>query len=270
MDKKFTVEKNIINFNRAIRISYAGKYEVNGKEIKIEKEPEVMVFRYEDLDNIYESGKDNIFTSVVKNDSFGYVIDHISEFDSKPLVLNFANPFKPGGGVKCGAWTQEEDLCRRSNLYMALESDEADEYYSQNIMLHNLTNDISFLSGILITDVTIFADSNNELLENPIVVDILTVAAPINDKRYNQCIDLSPSIEQIIEMILDVSELNGYTQLVLGAFGCGAFGNDPDRVAYAFKTLLESGKYNFKDVVFPIPATRNTTNYDAFMNHLNA
>ena len=50
----------------------------------------------------------------------------------KCMVLNFANPYHPGGGVRRGAIAQEENLCRRSSLLLSLESDDAKVYYSYN------------------------------------------------------------------------------------------------------------------------------------------
>ncbi len=48
--------------------------------------------------------------------------------DERVLVLNFANPVNPGGGVRRGARAQEEDLCRKSSLLLALEDASAKEY----------------------------------------------------------------------------------------------------------------------------------------------
>ena len=51
----------------------------------------------------------------------------------KTTVLNFANPFEPGGGAMRGAKAQEEDLCRCSNLYSSLTTPSAiQRYYLPN------------------------------------------------------------------------------------------------------------------------------------------
>ena len=52
------------------------------------------------------------------------------------LVLNFANPVNPGGGVRNGAKAQEEDLCRKSSLLLSLESEKAEAYYNYNLKQH--------------------------------------------------------------------------------------------------------------------------------------
>ena len=56
--------------------------------------------------------------------------DQLSSHKQKVLVLNFANPVHPGGGVRQGARAQEEDLCRQSTLLLSLESSQASFYYA--------------------------------------------------------------------------------------------------------------------------------------------
>lgn len=53
--------------------------------------------------------------------------------------------------------------------------------------------------------------------------------------------------------------------LVLGAFGCGAFCNDPDVVARAYKEVLKTYRYYFEEIVFAVYCSpRDRSNYDAF------
>lgn len=121
--------------------------------------------------------------NVVNRDSFSVVTDELTQnFYTKVrkdpvsfLVLNFANSVSPGGGVYRGANAQEEDLCRKSSLLSSLESSDANSFYSY----HTAQN--SFLASdamILSPNVEIFRDENNELLDKPIKVAVLTCAAP--------------------------------------------------------------------------------------------
>ena len=45
-------------------------------------------------------------------------------------------------------------------------------------------------------------------------------------------------LQQRIDRVLAVARAYGYNTLVLGAWGCGAFGNDPHRTAADFRQAL--------------------------------
>ena len=153
------------------------------------------------------------------------------------LVLNFANPVHPGGGVRQGARAQEEDLCRKSTLLCSLESDEAKPYYEYN------KNRRSYLGSdamIFTPQAEILRDVNGDLLESPVTVAVLTCAAPVVNAGF---IEMTASeyrlllLERITGMLVCAAYF-GYRELVLGAWGCGAFGNDAAVVAEAFHAAL--------------------------------
>ena len=78
------------------------------------------------------------------------------------LVLNFANPVNPGGGVRKGARAQEEDLCRKSSLLLSLESKEAQRYYRYNRRLGTYMGS----DALMITpQVEIIRDESGKLLD---------------------------------------------------------------------------------------------------------
>lgn len=149
------------------------------------------------------------------------------------LVLNFANPVNPGGGVRQGARAQEEDLCRKSSLLLSLESSKARKYYEFN---RNLESDLGSDAMIFTPEVEIIKDENGELLEETVVVAVLTCAAPmiirgkegLNEKEYRDLL-----YNRIVGM-LQCAAYFGYKELVLGGWGCGAFGNDAKVVAELF------------------------------------
>ncbi len=158
--------------------------------------------------------------------------------DKEILVLNFANPVNPGGGVRKGARAQEEDLCRTSSLLCSLESVEASKYYKYNKTLNTYMGS----DAIMITPkVEIIKDSNGNLLDESVVVAVMTCAAPMitfglegmSEKQY---IEL---FYNRIAGILRAAVYMGYKHLVLGAFGCGAFGNDAKTVSDLFYKALK-------------------------------
>jgi len=161
----------------------------------------------------------------------------------KILVLNFANPINPGGGVRRGARAQEEDLCRKSTLLLSLESDVAKEYYLYN---RDMPVDTASDAIILSPTVEVFRGDKAELINDSFVVSVMTCAAP----RKMDWVEELPEQEyaalfynRIVHM-LKCAACWGYKSLVLGAFGCGAFNNDAAMVSDLFhKAFHDLGLY---------------------------
>jgi uncharacterized protein (TIGR02452 family) len=162
----------------------------------------------------------------------------------RPLALNFANGIQPGGGFLIGARAQEEALCRSSALHATLDGDPMYEAHRQR-PVPDFSN-----WAILSPRVPVFrTDAGVPIPWWPL--DILTCAAPyapsVGEQRSAQLLQLR------IERVLEIAVAFGYRSLVLGAWGCGAFGNDPFRTAHDFREALE-GRFGgvFDDVVFAI------------------
>lgn len=178
------------------------------------------------------------FSAAVKLSSLTGQYYHVRKDPMEILVLNFANPFNPGGGVRRGANAQEEDLCRKSSLLLSLESDSAKAYYNYH---RQLRSPYSSDAIILSPKVQIIKDTNQNLLPSPVTVAVLTCAAPmlqnglqnLTQEQYHSL------MARRIDGILSVAAHLGYRVLVLGAFGCGAFGNDPNIVSELFRSSLE-------------------------------
>ena len=164
----------------------------------------------------------------------------VSLVDEKPvLVLNLANPVHPGGGVRRGATAQEEDLCRKSSLLLSIEGTDAASYYQYNSELNSVSGSDSL---VISPHVEILKDERGELLQDTVVVAVMSCAAPI--MSYGLMDLTKDTYEQLMHgrilAMLKTAAALGYQDLVLGAFGCGAFGNDARFVAKAFETVLES------------------------------
>lgn len=111
-----------------------------------------------------------------------------------------------------------------------------------------------------------------------VTIDVLTCAAPnlrerpsnIHNPESGRAVRISKDQLYVLHLkrgkhILHIAALNNIDILILGAFGCGAFQNDPDVVARAYaEALKEYGKY-FDIVEFAIFCRDwETINYDAF------
>lgn len=171
-------------------------------------------------------------------------------------ALNFADALTPGGLVWEGETTQEEDLCRCSNLYPCISQDKVfDDYYGYN---RSLENDIYSDRLIYSSDVLFFKDETYWCLSIPVKCDVITCPAPV------ECSDKQVFINRI-KCIIGAAYNAGVDQLILGKFGCGAFRNDPRLVATAFKEVLN--EYKLFDVVY-FPVFDDSESSDIFQEIL--
>jgi uncharacterized protein (TIGR02452 family) len=180
----------------------------------------------------------------VANETTLLAARRLTDAGERVLALNFANGIHPGGGFLGGARAQEEVLCRSSALYATLQGDPM--YAAHQRRPQPDSTDWAILSP----DVPVFRDDQGTALDTPWTLSILTCAAPyapaLGQPRAG---DL---LEARIRRVLAVARAFGYSALVLGAWGCGAFRNDPERTARDFKTAIGEHAGGFAEVVFAI------------------
>ncbi|NEA67696.1 TIGR02452 family protein [Streptomyces sp. SID12488] len=181
-------------------------------------------------------------------------------------VLNFSSARNPGGGYLNGAQAQEEALCRASALYACLT--EVREFYD-----HHRTHRDPFYTDRVIHSpgVPVFRDDRGRLLDDPYTAGFLTSAAPnagvVRRTAPERAADIPQALASRAERVLETAAAEGYRRLVLGAWGCGVFQNDPATVATTFRDLLVTGRFEgtFEKVVFAIlDRTRNAATRSAF------
>ncbi len=167
------------------------------------------------------------------------------ERGARQLALNFANVIQRGGGFLKGARAQEEVLCRSSALYQTLIDDPMYEYHKRR------SRPDSTDWAIYSPDVPVFRTDNGTELDHPWLLSFLTSAAP-----YAPAIGQPESgdlLQARIVRVLSIASVFGHQALVLGAWGCGAFGNDPQRTALDFQRALENDfSGHFSQIVFAV------------------
>lgn len=212
---------------------------------------------------------------VTKNRTFEAAFEY---FGKKVAVLNFASATNPGGGVRFGSSAQEECLCRVSNLYLCLnEKNCIDNFYnphrSEKNNIHN--DDIIYTPNVFV-----IKNDDYELFEKSdcFSVDVITCAAPnlrenpnnIHNQDLGNVVSLSDDELYKIHLkratkILEVACSKNIEVLILGAFGCGAFRNNPKVVAKAYKDAISNFKYAFKEIEFAVYCSPwDSVNYEEF------
>lgn len=202
-------------------------------------------------DNIHITG-----FHFVDKDAIDHVLDQ--NYGNGTLLVNFANPYTPGGGYTDGYEAQEECICRKTNLYSFLKDARSKDYYRSNRSYREAKkNTIGIDNCLLTTNVTIFRGEDYELLDETRNISVLTIAAPrlakfTNHKAMLENDNYINALQSRIDTIFAVAWFYGYENIILGAFGCGVFNNDPELVAGdMMKNIVDNIQY-FENVDFAI------------------
>lgn len=200
-------------------------------------------------------GKNTFETEIVvePKDTISCVLDLNGQ--GVTAMLNMASNRVPGGGVKFGARAQEESLFRCTDLFKTISN----EHYP-----------LDFNQGLYTSNTLIIKDRQYNLLDVPVFVDTITIPAinmnkfTLSDKKY---IEIT---EKKIDFILNLAASYRVDNLVLGAWGCGVYKNNPEFISKTFKKTIEEKGYPIKKIVFGVINDKNSvgSNYQIFKDTL--
>lgn len=248
--------------SETLEVVNAGYYVKSDTSVELSKPKKGYLFTFKmlksiDLVNVPRQGKGIV---VVENKKTVDSIIEMSEYTKDIGVLNFASAHNPGGGFLTGAMAQEESLAYSSNLYHTLKDS---NYYLKNV--HYLSK--FYIDDVIYSEVEFFRDSNFDYLVKPISTKVITSAA-VNVNKLNF---LDTKYEDVMyrrmEFILKLFAHIGCKNIILGAYGCGVFGNKAEFVAEVWKKLLYGeNKYieYFDNVVFSVYDSEKSNNYAVF------
>ncbi|KAK0850832.1 hypothetical protein LTR03_004342 [Friedmanniomyces endolithicus] len=195
-------------------------------------------------------------------------VGHSQQQRPNVMVLSFASPLKPGGGFLEGANSQEEFLCARTTVYPSLW----DSFYR-----------LPEVGGILTPDVMVFRDSTpeaNELLKRDrVFVDVVSAGMLRFPETRGRASDEKPEhgcscgvsycdrdrelVTRKMKAVMRIAQAKGAERLVLGAWGCGAYGNPVKEVARIWRKVIAGSLrqrrpnverwQGIKEIVFAIP-----------------
>lgn len=178
-------------------------------------------------------------------------------------VLDFASFLWPGGSYERGAWGQEQALCADSFLYNVLSARGA--WYAEN-RRRNVNCHLYRNRALVVPCVRFERDGYHSY------ADVIVAAAP--DARrareeYHVGEDaLLAALRDRVRMVMAIADELGHERLVLGAYGCGAFGWDAATVAEAFRAELAGGTHVAREVTFAVLRGRADENLEVFEHAL--
>lgn len=206
-----------------------------------------------------------------------YTEKDVAHRNEKPvLILNMANAYHSGGGWLGGALAQEEALCYRSSLSFTLKTrfypiPSDGGLYSPTVIIIRR----SMASGHGLLDL-----NKPEQLPVVSVVSVAAVRGPViardhdGNERYKNIEDRT-LMKQKMRTVLRIAAKSGHRRLVLGALGCGAFGNPREEVVECWKETLQEHEFGggwWEEIVFAVldgGTSKGLGNFGTFLKGLD-
>lgn len=254
-DKKRQAKRNAINHTELMQNLYSNEIYDSIHNSSIYYPPLTTT-----TNNIYPE----TIIKLVDQDTVSALFANINS-EKRIAVLNFASYKRPGGRFLEGSTAQEEMLCHESTLYNVLSTFN-DSYYAKN--KRNLNKGLYIDTSIYSRDILFIR--KNKIIK----ADVITCAAPNLGPgiKYNTITtqEAINAMDSRIRHILKVAVVNNVNTLILGAFGCGVFRNDPNTTAQIFSKYLNGEFKNcFEKVIFAIPNGSNKYNYRVFSRYFS-
>lgn len=184
--------------------------------------------------------------SVRRLTTVGCILENRSR---RVIALNFANALFAGGAYRMGGNAQEESICRASLLYYTIRGEK--EFYSNNRRCFSAL----YTDGMIFSEnVPIIRGEDGALLDTRITADFITCPAvnlrelmPWQRKRADEV------MERRIGKIVSFMQSREPDVIVLGAFGCGAYGNKRETVLPFFEKAINMYTDGNAEIIFAIP-----------------
>lgn len=171
--------------------------------------------------------------------------------DGAVAALSFASATSVGGGFLNGARAQEQSIARSSGLFSVLEG-------RAMYRFHRAQRDAMHSDYVIYSpDVPVFRTDAGELLEEPWPLSVITCPAANGVALAAYAPARVPQIPAAMTArtakMLSVAAEHGVRRLILGAWGCGAYGLDVSMMADIFHAAL-TGTFRgvFNEIVFAI------------------
>jgi len=229
------------------------------KDLQTQCEANTKVYKPEESDELLRIRTPNLLDvstkiKVTNQMTLDAVRDLIGEGNEDVLCLNFASAKNPGGGFLGGSQAQEESLARSTGLYKSLLK--ADAYYETN---RNTKSCFYTDYMIYSPNVPIIKDEEGVNIEVRMSCGIITApavnAGVVKRRESHRVSEIEAVMKRRIAKVLTIALAHEHQTIVLGAWGCGVFQNNPNEMAKYFREVIEGEfKGEFRTIVFAIYA----------------